>query len=846
MKIKTLSPISLSLLFLFFTFTIFAQQSNPQSLVTSTTGVVVGSVIDVQEQPMEYSILYVLQESDSTIVANGISDHNGKFVIASVPFGKLILKIETLGYKHTYSSPFTLSKSNPIAKFPKIKISEKIETLDVVEVRTEKEMLQSNLDKKVYNVGSSITAEGTTALEILEEIPSVDVDIEGNVMLRGSENVTILIDGRPTNLTLDQIPSSQIESIEVITNPSARLEPDGMAGILNVVLKKKREHGFNGMVSLGGALSFLQKQPYFDKYNGSVNLNYRFNKVNIFLNYNFRNWGFHSMGDLKRKSWYEGTDTLLLFQDNKNDGKGQGHNVQTGIDWFINAQNTLSFTFGFNAYQRSSLSEVNSENNKIISQDSILLYSIFDQFSERKNLGNNFSGSLFYKKTFDTKGRELTTDFFYSQRNNIGNSFDDQLFREPTTIPDFLQKTSTIGGNRIGNAQIDFVTPVGNGGRIETGYKFSYRNTGQDYKLFSGSKKDSLTEDALKSNNFDYTEYINAAYFIYSNSFWEKLKVQGGLRAELANTISDLKSSDSAYKNNYFNLFPTLHIRYDFNAIHSLQLSYSRRVSRPRHWHLNPFLDYSDRQNLRKGNPYLKPEFVNSVELGYLMAYKKSSINIALFYRQRDHIIARYTIMENDSTTLTTYANINKSQNLGFEFNYGQRFWDFWRLSFTGSVYYQNIESNDDQLLLDKSLSQSLTWRFRITNIVSLPQNWDFQVSFGYFSPSLTTGSMGWGGGVGQGKRQSRYSLNAGIKKSFFKKNLVVSLNAQNIVYRHKNVIKTYSFVNDDMGYDAVSTRYRDGLQFNLTLSYKFNHYKKRLDRDGNGSLDEFPEMMGD
>ena len=842
MKNPIISQLILCIMFFFTVQTLFPQNQSLNTLVTSTSGVVTGIVIDVNEKPLEYSILYVLRVEDSMIVANGISDIEGKFVISPVPFGKFILKAESMGYKPIFSMPFTLSKSNPISKFPKFKITQKIESLDAVVVRADKEMLQSNLDKKVFNVGASIIAEGATAIEVLEEIPSIDVDLDGNVTLRGSENVTILVDGRATNLTLEQIPAEQIESIEVITNPSARLEPDGMAGILNVVLKKKRESGFNGMATIGNAVSFLNNNPYFDKYNANINLNYHVNKINIFLNYNFRKWGFHSMGSLDRRSWFE-NDTIQLIQANKNDGSGQGHNLQTGLDWYINAQNTLSFSFGYNLYLRTSNAELNSKNSKIINNLPLSYYSGFDQYSESNNVGHNFSGTLFYKKTFETKGKEFTADFLFSQRNNESETSELQDFIHSDSLPSFDQRTSTRGDNKIGTAQIDFITPVGNGGRIETGYKFSYRSTGQDYALYSGYEGDSLTEDLSQSNNFKYSEFINAGYFIYSNSFWEKLKVQVGLRAELANTFSDLKSQDTLYKNNYFNLFPTVHLRYDINTIHSLQVSYSRRVSRPRHWQLNPFRDYSDRQNQRQGNPNLKPEFVNSMELGYLMTYRKSSVNLTAFYRQRDDIITRFTELINDTTTLTTYQNLNKSQNLGFELTYGQRLWSFWRLSFTGSIYYENIESDNK---LDVSLSQNLTWRFRINQNFSLPKNWDLQVNFRYSAPSLTTGSMGWGNvGVGQGKRQSRYSLNFGVKKSFLNKNLVVSLNARNILYRRENIINTYSFTSEN-GYEAVSKRYRDGLQFNLTLSYKFNNYKNRNDREKTNGQDEFPEMNED
>ena len=801
-----------------------------------SAGKVSGLVVDENGKEVGYAMVSVLRAADSATVGTGLSSEEGKFNIEALPFAELMLKVENMGYRTHYSQPFILTKEQPEKQFPKFQLKQKSTRLGTVEVSAKKEMIQSNLDKQVFNVESSIVAEGATAVEVLEEIPSVDVDLDGNVTLRGSENVTVLIDGRPSNLTLDQIPAEQIESVEVITNPSARLEPDGMAGILNVILKKKRESGFNGLVSLGGAMTFLKTKPYFDRYNGNVNLNYNYNKINVFLNYNYRHFGHHSYGSLDREAWF-GSDTSKLAQENHSDGGGYGHNVRTGIDWFIDKKNTLSLSMGYNFHKHSSSSELETSNMRK-SLGEYYPFSDYEELTDNGDKNHNLSASLNYKRTFEVKGRELTTDLYYTQMWRNAWNEEEQNFIIPDSTAPFYQNTKTIGNHRNASAQVDFITPVGNGGRIETGYKISYRFIGQDYSLFAGHAEDSLTEDQSQRNNFDYSELINAAYFIYSNSFWDKLKIQVGLRAELANTKSDLKSLNSVHYKNYFNLFPTVHIRYDFSMEHSMQISYSRRVSRPRVWQLNPFIDYSDRQNWSTGNPDLHPEFVNSVELGYLMNIKKSSLNTSVFYRQRQDIITRYTELLDDSTTLTTYRNLNSSHNLGLEITYGQRLWQFWKITLSGSVYYEVIESNN---LLEKSLSNHWNWNIRLNQNFTLPKDWDLQLNFRYNSPGLTVGGMGWGNnGVGQGKRSARYSLNFGVKKSMFKKNFVISMNIRNIIFNRKNNVHTYSF-GETNGYDAHSVRVRSGLEINLTLSYKFNNYKRRKEMPAG---DE--EMMDD
>lgn len=821
---------------LFFNYqTTLSQSQQPPS--NHHTGTIMGSVIDENTVAIQYASVYIKKASDSVTVQMSITDADGKFVIKDIPFGNYFIEVQYIGYSKHRSTSFELNETQPLFRMSKFKLFNKSTTLQTVEIKAQKEMLQSNLDKRVFNVETSIIADGATAVEVLQDIPSLDVDLDGNVTLRGSENVTVLIDGRPSNLTLDQIPAAQIESIEVISNPSARLEPDGMAGIVNVVLKKKKESGFNGLMSLGGSMTLFQNKLFFDNYNANLNLNYSYNKINIFVNYNYRSWAHHSAGSLDRYSWF-GSDSTHLLQNNEQDMSGGSHNLRGGLDWSINKKNTLSFSLGYNRNVFKSNSFTYSNNANYIDLLDIP-YQTYDQNGVSKRVGDNISATIFYKKLFNTKGRELTTDFYFSQMNSKSTNNYVQQFSVPDSTLDYLQETNTNELNRNGTAQIDFVTPVGNGGRIETGYKFSYRSVGQDYSLFDGYGEGSLQQDSSQSNNFLFSEYINAAYFIYSNTFWEKFKVQLGLRAELANTSSDLKSADTVYYNNYFNLFPTVHLRYDINAHHSLQLSYSRRVSRPRINQLNPFIDISDKLNLRTGNPNLTPEFVNSFELGYLGTFKKSSINITAFYRQRNDIITRYTQLiekivdgEKYTYTLTSYQNLDKSQNFGFEVVYGQQIWKFWKINLNGNFYRVIIDSDS---LIDENLSRDWAWGFRLNQTFTLPKNWDIQLNFRYRSPSITTGSMGWGsGGIGQGQRSGSYSLNFGVKKSFFKKNLVVSLNIRDLLYNRYTKVHTYSF-DDESGYDAWSIREHDSFQVTLSVTYKINNYKKRQDTHQNG-----------
>lgn len=809
------------------------EQQHSQA-VSHKKGTVTGLIVEENGQPMQYASVFVKKVSDSTTVQYGVTDAEGKFLLDNIPFGQYYVEFQYVGYHKSTSPSFTISTEQAIYKIPKYKMTDKSTALQTVEIRAQKDMLQTNLDKTVFNVSSSITANGATAVEVLEEIPSVQVDVEGNVSLRGSDNVTILVDGHSTNLTLDEIPASMIESIEVITNPSARLDPDGMAGILNVILKKKKESGINGMVSIGANTSVYKKIWELSGYNGSVSLNYRYNKINIFANYNFRSHSHRGGGEMSRTSWSNG-DSTYMEQSNYNENNGFFQNANIGMDYLFNKYNTLSFSVGGDFGNMKSNSMLYSETDSVRKGMDYPIYH-YQRPGVTQMKFNNYDASLNYKKTFQTQGRELTSDIYYSQRNST--DFDNyQQISMLDYFQNYYQETHTKELNRNFSAQVDFVTPIGNGGRIETGYKFSYRAVGQDYSLYDGFDSVSSTLDSTQLNNFYYSEYLNALYFIYSNTFWKKLKLQIGLRGEIANTISDLRSADTAYHFNYYNLFPTLHLKYEITPEHSLQLSYSRRVTRPNVRQLNPFVDYSDRENLSMGNPYLEPEFANSFEFGYLYNKDKTSFTFTAFYRQRTNLITRYTQIVDTTIndehlyyTMTSYQNLNSSQNFGFEIFYGQRLFKFWKINLTGSFYRNIINSGG---LIDENLSRDWAWNAGLNQTFSFEHNLDIQLNFRYRSSSLTAGSMGWGTrGIGQGRRSANYNLNLGVKKGFLKNTLVVSLNVRNLLYYIPKVrvmeIESWQGLDEPIGYYSNSIREFDGFDMSINVTYKLNNYKMR------------------
>jgi outer membrane receptor protein involved in Fe transport len=798
-----------------------------KKLTTNTTGVIVGSVIDEKTNtPLEYCTIVVLNPKDSSIKGGGITNETGRFQVKDIPWGTYILKVNFIGYKAFWIPNIEVSKEKPIKFVGKIKLKTASQTLETVEVTAKKEMIQTNLDKKVFNVDQILTSTGGSAIDALQNIPSVQVDIDGNVSIRGSGNITILIDGRPSNMTLEQIPSASIESIEVITNPSARFDPDGMSGILNVILKKKKEHGFNGMVSANVGAGNLNPYWYFGKNSFNANLNYRYDKLNITASFDNRTMSNHFTNTADRTVIQNSTQ---LLQNTIGGFSGQFRNYKLGADYFFNKKNSvaISGTYGSRSHGDNFFTNnITNQNENIIQK--------YTQTSKSTDDNGSYEFSGNYKKTFDTKGKEWTIDAFYS--NNRGD--DTSFVTKNNLIPyDTIsyQQNNTNDKRRTFTTQTDFITPIGNGGRLETGAKFSNKVFDSDYKLYNGPSEDNLILDNTQNNKFNYNENLYAAYAIYSNSIWTKLKYQFGLRYEFAQTTSDLKSQNLVFNKYYSNPFPSAHIRYEFSEANAFQISYSRRVSRPSIHALNPFVDYRDSLNLSKGNPFLNPEFVDSYELSHYLIYKGTSLSTTAFFRQRNDIITRFTTLQDSVTTMTTYANINKSTSYGLEFVIGQTITKWWKLTGTGS-YYRTLYSD---LTLDNSLTDDYSWNLRMTSQMNFGKIGDLQITFNYRSPMLTIGTMGFGShGVGQGQMKENYNIDLGSKINVIKDKLAITIRVSDIFNWWK-----MDATSTGEGFYSHTTRTRESRAIWFGLSYKFNDYKAKREKKS-GSGDDSGEDM--
>ena len=768
--------------------------------------------------PLEYANITVYRKKDSTLAEGSITNSKGQFLITNLPFGYYYAWVSFIGYPTLPLDSIRITASNPDFDFGVIFLEPSFKSLSGVEISEKRSPMEYNLDKKIFNVEQNALTAGGTALDIMETIPAVQVDIEGNVSLRGNTNVLILVDGRPSGLvSLDQLPASMIERVEIVTNPSARYDPDGTTGIINIVLKKQKTPGINGIVNLNAGTG--------DKYNASANLNYRVGKVNGFASYDYRKFGMKGWNILSRETLLEDS---VQYLDQQGDWRRSGdfHNMRLGTDWFLNDRNTLSISGVYNT--RGFLHNDQTDNIYMNSRKETTMLTARQSESPSDNKG--FETALNYTRKFENKIKELTVDVFYSHSDGKSENQIHQVLLFPGVSgngnPDSFQQTLSGSDRKALTAQTDYVTPLGPA-RVETGYKFSYAQNDMDYHLQNFDSDLSLwIEDTSRSNRFIHTEILHSAYFIYSRALSDRWQLQSGIRLEAAHTQADQQTQDSLYSNNAFHFFPTVHLRYRHNEQNQAQLSYSRRVNRPGANVLNPFVNYSDPLNLSAGNPGLKPEFSHSVELGYTRQEGKTTLNPSIFFRNTEGLISRIMTVDSTGVSFSTYRNQDRSVAYGMEIIVTREILKWWRANASFSYFHTRFEGDD----VNASAAEDNSWTLRVNTSLSLPKIADFQVGFSYNAPVIFTPSVsGFRAMMGgnQGRLDESYWADFGIRKEILDGRGTLTLRIRDAFKTQKYNITSYG-----NNFTSISERTRDSRVLFVGFSYKFNDYKQRRQKE--------------
>lgn len=786
-------------------------------------GKITGIVLDQQSQtPIEYGNIVVYRYRDSSMVTGTTSNAQGKFILDDVNIGRYFIKISFIGFNERIIDSVFVTPQNTEIDLGKIYLEPSVIKLGEVQVTGEKEMIINNLDKRVINVEKDISSTGGSALDVMQNLPSVTVDADGNVALRGNANIRLLIDGKPTNLEgvsnydiLSQIPASQISQIELVTNPSVRYDPEGTAGIINIILKKKKDAGINGIITLNLGTN--------DKYNTSLNGNYKLDGFNVYAGFDGRINKFSSSGTSYRISSIENTN-LDQTQSGKN--KFNSNNFTLGFDYYLDEYNQFNYSLKYRKFTFDNSSN-NTDRKLYYNNEPILL-------TERVNTKdlsfNNLNFTFGYSKKYPEKGREFTLDFFYSNFNmdRLEDANQISVNYSPLDTTLSLRRILGNGKSNLYTFKANYAYPIKNGMRIEFGTDTKIRDmkTKSDYYNFDYLNS-AFSENVGFRNYFNYNEQIYAVYGIFSHSIFG-IKYQLGLRGERVLAKSTLPLAGRSFNKDYNSLYPSVHLSYEYLPMNEISLSFSRRVDRPNNRQLNPVVDYSDSLNVFAGNPYLNPQYTNSIELGFNNALGFIFLNTTFFYRNTNDVISSVSSLQN-GVLYTTFKNVAKSRNYGLELVWTQPITKWWRIMTNFSYFKTKVDGGE------LGFTQNATsWMIRIMSSLTLWNKTQMQLIFNYNSPSITMGGgmFGHGGRYGgstiiaQGKMYEIYGLDLAVRKDFLNDKLSLTLRLSDVF----NTRKFGGEVNGD-GFISKFNRKMDTRVLYLGISYKFNNYRNKQER---------------
>lgn len=786
----------------------------------STSGELKGRVTDanVPDHPLEYATISVYSK-DSSLISGIITDNKGTFSLELNP-GEYYAVIQFISYTSDTISNISITEQKPVADVGTIKLKLQTTQIEEAVVIGEKSSMVIDLDKKVFNVGKDLNNAGKSASEILDNIPSVTVDAEGNVSLRGSQNLQILVDGRPSGLVsaentdaLRSLQGNLIDRVEVITNPSSRYEAEGMAGIINLVLKKDQRKGVNG--------SFELSAGYPHEYSLGANISFRREKINYFLNYGLRY--FERPGEGNSFQRFSFPDTSYLTRVKRDPLRsGWSHNVRIGADFNINEKNILTFSSVLGFEDQINISRIWYE-DYTISENLLKITSRRDEESETEK---NVEFSLNYLKNFDRKNQKFN---FLAQYINEGEIEESDIregllfhFNEEINGAPLLQKSLNDEGQQNILLQADYEHPLNEDGKVETGIRSEFRKILNPYSV---EEIDSGTNEWQKlpqfSNNFEYIENVYAAYIQIGNTF-NNISIQAGLRSELSDIQTYLKETDNKNRRRYTDFFPSFHTSYKFNEKNSVQISYTRRINRPGFWSLNPFYTFSDSRNIRTGNPDLEPEYTNSFETGYILNIENFSFYAGLYYNNTQGVIERINYVDTTGTSFQIPFNLSERNSFGFESNISINPLEWWKLNTDFNFYRAITEGNYNGESLN---SDSYSWNLRLDSKMNFKNNLDFQTTFFYRAPQTTT----------QGERKAFYMMNIGLSKDILKGNGTITFNVRDLLNSRK-----FSFILDSPELYSENEFRWSTRSFSLTFMYRLNQNKKQ--DSSNGRNDQVPD----
>ena len=793
-----------------FCFTHSIAQTTPPQI-----GKLSGQIVDAKNKPVEYATVTLLR-TDSTVVNGDLTKENGSFIIEPTGTGNFIVRVNIIGFQERFIDKVQITAQDPDKKLGKITINATSQSLAEVNITGEKALMEMSIDKKVFNVEKNITSTGGSATDVLRNIPSLAVDVDGDILLRGKET-TILIDGKPATLlggdiasALQSLPSSSIQSVEVITNPSAKYDAQGMAGIINIITKRNNKFGMNGSASLGGGTR--------DKYNGAFSINLKNNRWNLFFNSNFR------LNRNYQRTYNERFDSTGLFTSAsyENNTRVHGGMFNTlGAEYTINEKTSVTLTQNINKMLWGN----EGRTDFLYFFDGLQVSS---QIRSSDNLASpiSTSTSLDYKQKFSKPRQELTANITFARTD---------VFRESEYITNFydkdeavsqhqvIQKAPSGGGNTSLNGQADFTMPfLSKDGKLDAGWK------SQLYWFASANSATVDTgagfmPDPVLQNDFDYTQQIHALYTSIGDQKG-KFGYQLGLRME-ASKYEGTSSliGDKVYTNAFLNLFPSTFLSYKTSNEDAVYVSYTRRINRPNFFQMMPYVDVSNPMDTSRGNPDLIPEFIHNSELNYSRQFKKGHNLMASAYLQyTENLIDRIrTFYEDNGTSSSMPQNLNKGITYGFELTGKTQINPAWDATVNFNFFQNEIYSGKGSSVLNNN---GTSWFTKMNSNLKLPHNFSLQFSGTYEAPKVAA----------QGRVLEVYWLDIGIRKNLLNNQANIVLNVSDI-FNTRKTTNTYDFPG------AFQSIYRDRETriANVTFTYRFG--KSEMKSNGKRGKEQAP-----
>ena len=814
---------SVLILVLFFT-TLFSFAQAPKGPAVPKIKIT-GKVIEkISKQPLEYATITFLIPNNPKPVAGGITNPNGEFDIEIKP-GVYDIKIEFISFKVSEIKQKNLQKSTSLGL---ISLDEDANQLNEVVIRSEKTTVEIKLDKKVYNVGSDLMVKGGTVSDVLDNIPSVSVDVEGNVSLRGNENVRVLIDGRPSNAiniaeALRLIPADAIEKVEVITNPSARYDAEGGGGLLNIILKKGKNQGLNG--------TFIASAGYPENYGLSGTLNYKSKNFNLFTTqgYNDRS----NPGNAITNTDYLNDNNEIISSVNEsreNERLNKGYNGNFGMELYLTETSAWTNTFN---YRKS-----NGNNVDNVFQNNINGDGSFDYRRNRINEENSDSESVEFATNFTKKfkkdGHKLTVDGSFSSSDELN----DAIITDRATNTTVVKFDNTINNQTQSRnlLQMDYVLPFGKSSQFEAGYRGDFSKLLTDYRV----ENDGVINENF-TNTLEYKEKVNAIYTQYGVKI-NKFSALFGLRFEDSNIdINQLATNDFNTKK-YNNFFPSAFFTYEISDKSSTSVSYSRRIQRPRGRMLNPFSNLSSNINIFVGNPDLDPAFTDALDFGYIKRWEKLTFNTSLYVNKTTDVFQFARRESGDfvngiPVTISSPINLATEYRAGFEFTLNYSPYKWWKLNGNFNFFrnktqgnYVYTDFNNNEIVQDFNNTAS-SWFTRVTSKITLPYKIDWQTNATYNGPQNSA----------QGRSLGVFAANLAFSKDVLKDKGTLSFNISDVFNSRKRIMETYlpQFANS---YSEMQWRER---QFTLSFTYRFNKAKNEREQPKRNQGDNEGDYQG-